>query len=693
MKLAKNTLFEIVTDSGKVLTYRILGIRMESASVFELNSKSMPEIMELKVIQDMLEDGNAKLVAHDPADSKLLPESELKSVWKNKRDSAWESIKNIIENQEILWDSKARWAAISTQCKKNGKSATNTYLLIRKFWVGGQVKNALLPNYANINKRREKKNTTRVGRKPLIGGITIGEEEEKKFLWGIKAFYEKKSKPSLRSAYRKTIARYFNTGYRLEGGTTIPVLPPTELLPTLRQFCYWYNTNRSGEKSLRAREGKNFNLKLRPIVGNSTSQSFGPGDLYQIDSTVGDIYLVSAINPNTIVGRPILYLVTDVFTRCIAGFNLSLEQPSYIQAALALENACSDKVEFCKQFGIDISEEEWPCKGIPTNLVADRGELKGIQADQIEAGLGICLTNTPPYRADMKGIVERTFQIGNKQLFHTLPGAVTKSQERGDEDPRLSATLNIVELTKLVISWILTHNRKRMEHYPANEQMLQEGIEHIPNAIWQWGLGQNQSLPYKSPNVIKTLLLPQAEAGITPQGIRYKRAYYHSEKGALEGWYLNARAGGGSKVKICYDPRDTSNIFIRHDDNFETCHIKEMSKPFAKRTWAEVEQYFYEKRVEQEKNRSEELQKDANLDAQIEEIVSAAKDKIGRPTSTKTARVKNIRENRKDEAERLREESKPAHPECIEQEPDYIPPPSYTDMLKELQKKRLEENL
>jgi hypothetical protein len=323
--------------------------------------------------------------------------------------------------------------------------------------------------------------------------------------------------------------------------------------------------------------------------------------------------------------------------------------------------------------------------------VADRGELKGIQADQVESGLGICLTNCPPYRADMKGIVERTFQLGNKQLFHILPGAVTRSQERGDADPRLGAVLNISELTKLVISWILTHNRKRMAHYPLSDEMIKDGIEPIPNVIWGWGLGRNQSLPYKSPAIIRALLLPQAEAGVTGQGIRFKRAYYHSERALREGWCTSARAGGGRKVQVSYDPRDTSFIYLRHKDSVEACPIKEVSKPFAKKTWAEVEAYFYEQRRAQEISRSEELQKDAELDAQIRRIVKEAEEKVKGPKKSKAARTRGIRENRKEEAARIRKAgTKPAIGGAdVPEDPDYTPPPDFTDMLKKLQKKQM----
>ena len=74
----------------------------------------------------------------------------------------------------------------------------------------------------------------------------------------------------------------------------------------------------------------------------------GPGSLYQIDATKDDIYLVSRTDRNRIIGRPVVYLVQDVFSRLIAGIAVTLEGPSWLGAMLALENTASDKTPFAK---------------------------------------------------------------------------------------------------------------------------------------------------------------------------------------------------------------------------------------------------------------------------------------------------------------------------------------------------------
>lgn len=683
MKLPKNAVFKWLDDQPEPRMTRVLDY-LPTGKVVVINissKKSMPDIMEEKDLESAIQDEIIQTV-NDPFSTKNIPEDEISEKNKRRREDNWELIQPIIENPpEILFDKSKRWAAIKRQHLLTNKTVRLIYVALHKYWVGGQIKNALLPDYKKgpaPKEDYEKRNTK---------GFLLTGDHKKKFELGIKAFYEKDNKPSLRSAYHKTLARYFNSGYDMVNGQTIPQLPPAHLLPTERQFRHWFKTHRNPEKSLLAREGKRYQLKHRALEGNANAVSFGPGSLFQIDSTVGDIYLVSTLNRGTIVGRPTLYLVTDVFTRCIAGFLITLEDPSYQQASLALENAIRNKVEFCNEFGITISEEEWPCQGIPETLVADRGELKGGIADPISIALGIRLDNCPPYRADMKGVVERFFRLGNQRLFHQLPGAVKKAKERGDKDPRLEARLDITQLTKLTIGWILDHNHRHLDHYPAEIFHIQEGIDLTPISLWEWGTRKKTgAMPLMAPEVVRTHLLPSAQAGITPKGIHFQKAYYTCERAIAEQWFVRARESRGWKIKVHYDPRDVNILYARIGNTTEKCRLKEVSEKFAAKTWAEVQAYFYEQRQKDTANKGQALQDEATYQAQIANVVLDAQKAFTTPTGPKSARVGKIKVNRKEEATRLKE--KTTDPELPEVEPTYIGPPSHIALLR----KQKEEN-
>ncbi len=74
-------------------------------------------------------------------------------------------------------------------------------------------------------------------------------------------------------------------------------------------------------------------------------------------------------------------------------------------ASIALINAASDKVSFCRKYGIEIGNDEWNyCSTLPEAIIADRGELEGGEnIESLISAFGIKVLNTSPYRGDMKG--------------------------------------------------------------------------------------------------------------------------------------------------------------------------------------------------------------------------------------------------------------------------------------------------
>ncbi|MCO7034779.1 DDE-type integrase/transposase/recombinase, partial [Vibrio paracholerae] len=150
-----------------------------------------------------------------------------------------------------------------------------------------------------------------------------------------------------------------------------------------------------------------------------------PGSRFEIDATIADIYLVSDSNRSWIVGRPVVYVVVDVFSRLIVGLYIGFENPSYVAAIQALQTAMTDKVALCHQYGIEIEAQDWPAIGLPDAILADRGELLGSQIESLEKSFSVRVENTPPYRGDAKGIVERNFKTIQADFTPFAPGVVT----------------------------------------------------------------------------------------------------------------------------------------------------------------------------------------------------------------------------------------------------------------------------
>nr|WP_246427779.1 Mu transposase C-terminal domain-containing protein [Paenibacillus phyllosphaerae] len=413
------------------------------------------------------------------------------------------------------------------------------------------------------------------------------------------------------------------------------------------------------EDTLKSRHGeKRFALDYRPILGSSTYESFGPGSRFQIDATVADVYLVSEYRREWIIGRPIIYIVIDVFSRYIAGIYIGLEGPSWIGAMMALANTTMDKVQFCAQYGIDIEPEEWVSSHLPQKLTADRGELEGEKPSQLIDVLGVDVENAPPYRADWKGIVEQQFRLVNLRSIQFIPGAIKERyRERGQRDYRLDAKLTLKEFTQIMIRNVLYHNNHHhMLWYDRNEFMVADEVAPVPRDLWHWGIiNRNGRLKKQPENIVKLNLMYQGEATVTAAGIQFKGMHYGCELAMREQWFVIARANKTWRVKVCYDPRSTNEIYLWLDEGrqFETCMLLEREERYRNKRIEEVEDLLEIERYQGRHQGSNNMLSKIELDAHTKAIVDAAAKKteeaIQQSQESSNQRIKGTRQRRSNE--------------------------------------------
>ena len=541
MTLSINMLLE--WENGDV--ERVLWLSSRDVALIEVTKpRSLPKLQSRKAIEDALLLSKVRIVDIDAYLLNLIPDDLLTEASRNHRDRAWAIIRPLVEDHipEIFIREK-RGNLVSHRIQEIGISKTTLYGYLRRYWQGGQILSALIPHYHASGAfgedridRGQKRGRPRQDKSSC--GINVTSEIRDLFRKGIRRFYENVEGHSLRDAYQRTLEHYFNQGYEVQDGIPIPILLPPEVSPTFWQFEYWYYKDRNLTQTLVKRHGtKRYQLEARPLLSDSTSMAFGPGSVYQIDATVGDIYLVSDLNPQQIIGRPIIYLVVDVFSHMVVGLSVTLEGPSWLGAMLALENATTDKVTFCEQHGVMLSEGDWPCQHLPEMLVADRGELEGYNGDQLVQSLNIVVSNTAPYRADMKGLVEQCFRLTNLRVLNSLPGAV-REQERGASDYRLDASLTLSQLTTLLIRSVLYHNQHHyIPDYPLDRAMIEAGLDPCPLELWRWGIrnrtGHLRTLPVE---MIRLSLLPRGEATVTRKGIWFGKLYYTCPTAVEAGW-------------------------------------------------------------------------------------------------------------------------------------------------------------
>lgn len=648
-------------DKGEIIE-RILWLDKNGDKVFviNVNLNNCPYERRISEIIEAFNEGRANELAFDKY-IRIVNEDELTEKEKEGREKAWELVKSLVYREPDIFIPNKRGKLVDNLLKMHSINEKTIYNYLKRYWMRGKTKNALIPDLYRCGNRGTNKSESNIkrGRPRSLSkgkGINITEDIKKIFRVAVNKYYYNAAQYSLKLTYELMIKQFFTESIKHENGVRVPILKEYSDLPTYDQFYYWYRKEKDIKKEITSRiSSKRYKQQYRAIIGNSTAEALGPGSIFQIDATVADVYLCSRINRQWIVGRPIVYVLIDVFSRMIVGVYCGFEGPSWIGAMNALANCVTDKVKFCAEYGVEIIEEQWPVHYLPEGILADRGEMEGKNAENIIEGLGIKILNTPPYRADWKGIVEQNFRLSNIQTKPFMPGTVKGSinfHERGDKDNRLNAKIDIYQFTQIMIRCILYHNNQHyLKNYHKDVAMIEDGIPLIPNELWKWGIANRAGkLRMMHEDIVNLHLMPSAEATVTAKGIRFGGIYYASKICLKERWFEKARRGTW-KVNIAYDPRNMDLIYIKYDDGktYDKCTILDYQVTYRGKCIEEIQYFREEERLKKSSIQQHELQGKVELISQIQDIVKNAEAKHKNAAITResnTARIKGIREKK-----------------------------------------------
>ncbi len=638
------------------------------------NESDFPSIIDLDSLEHAIQEGALHRV-DDPYSYLMLSAPEKGSIAQVKRDQNYELISPIIRLDEYYLP-KQRARAVESVLSENKTTKQTIYRLIRRYWKRGQIVNALLPDYKNSGakgkKRRPGEKKLGRPRKYTGTGVNVDEFIEKLFRITIQKYLLTDKGYSFPYAHRR-----FKDMYE----TYFPDVPEEEM-PTNWQMKHFYQREYSQVEKIKSRVSRNsYNKDIRPLTATANMHALGPGSRFEIDATIADIYVVSDVNRSWIVGRPVVYIVIDVFSRLIVGFYIGFENPSYVAAMQALQVAMTDKVAFCHQFNFDISSEEWPAIGLPDAILADRGELLGYQIENLEKSFSIRIENTPPFRGDAKGIVERNFKTLQADFTPFAPGVVTgeKVKKRGGNDYRLDAKLSISDFKEIILSSILYHNQYHVLKKYDRAADMPVNLPSVPLMLWNWGIqnrtGRLRTAPETS---VRLSLLPRTEATVSELGICLFGIYYTCQEAIAEGWMHRAReVSRPEKVMVAYDPNVADEIFlfpIRNRAEYWVCKLSERSREFSHCSFWEMWQQQEQKKVTTAKSkaRADKHQRDHERRV-IEKIKQAEKLSPDTSNISITERISAIRPNRKAELQKEREDRKPKEQMDLKDSAEIIP--------------------
>jgi putative transposase len=256
----------------------------------------------------------------------------------------------------------------------------------------------------------------------------------------------------------------------------------------------------------------------------------GPNAIWQADHTPLDILL---LKPDGEAAKPWLSIVIDDYSRAVAGYFLSFEDPSALHTSLALRQAIWRK-----------EDSRWIVCGIPDVLYTDNGsDFTSQHLEQVSADLKIRLVFSIPGKPRGRGRIERFFSTVNEMFLCELEGyAPAGGAVRG------KPTLTLAEFEVKFRAFLLDVYQRR-----PNAETKTPPVE-------RWDA--NGFLPRMPDSLEKLdlLLIQVAKARqVRVDGIHFQSLRYISTTLAA---YI------GETVTVRYDPRDLGEIRVFHKEQF-----------------------------------------------------------------------------------------------------------------------------
>ena len=493
--------------------------------------------------------------------------------------------------EECIYDKSLRNSLLRNIASDSSVTRKTILRYLWLYWVY-QSKNALLPAERPT---------------PELHELTA---DEKAIRWALNKFYYTPQRQSLQTAYKMMLrAKYCDTH-----GTLKPEYP------TFWQFRYFFRKNRDPISETISRQGlKAYQRNHRPFTGSVCDYAHTIG-VYMTDATIADIYIVSRLSRKPI-GRPVIYTMVDAYSRLITGVYVGLEGGQYA-LRLLLQNTFTDKVSFCHQHGIDIDPHDWPSHHLPTKIITDRGgEFTSGPLENLCESYHIEIENLPAYRPDLKGVVEKLFDLVQSAYKPLLKGKgviETDTQERGAPDYRRQGTLDLEQFTAVVLRCVLFYNAKSVQTgFTRTPAMIEANTPPLAASIWSFCETQDDCPVHEATDKkLLYTLLPRAEGKITQRGLeifglRFSNCTFKKR-------FVAAGLGGRETVQVAYAPECMDTVWLYEDGTYSAFDL--VQKAYLGKSLAEIADAQQLEKVERTDWKKQELQAQLDLMSDIQAI-------------------------------------------------------------------------
>ena len=632
----------------KQTEYRVIGYKNGLFSLCEMNIQKLNIL--LYAANDLIswvQDGSAA-IKRATFSNVVLPNPELEEDFQKKK----ELLQVVIDEYGPMYIDlcgKAPKSALKKEMQKLNFLKDTTWRTIRTFLQSGFDDSSLIDGRRlRTGERTPYEHIKKSGRPPKsIAGKGVPLTPE------VKAHFDEAAKnllsgrfTSKKAAYSDMIRRYYTYKEETSEGIRVCILPENQR-PTLVQFENYSRAKISQEQldeaKTSAREQRN---NKRLLLSDNLQGVMGPGDLWEVDECEIDLSLVSIENPSVAIGRPIVYIMVDVYTRMIVAYSIAFDNNSIQGITNCFLNLLDDKQELCNRFKIQIGTDEWPSKILPLRIRSDYGaEYISHAMDAICCKLGIAKELVSPATGSLKGQVEQAFHQIHATQNSLLEGKGL-IEKRYDSDHHKEAILNINEFEAVLLTYIVGHNRKYMEKYPLTKDMRQRNVEPRPTALWKYGVLLNGSpRPITNETMFRHALLLPVKASVGRTGIAFKGLFYINlqDEALLRDMYLASTHGKKKLEGACIDPRNIDHLYYIREGKLMTASLnynKTGMKDYEGMTLSEYNALHSKKKDNDAIGRETNLQMDIAIRDRQAKIISEAQKRHIRPST------ENLRKNR-----------------------------------------------
>lgn len=303
----------------------------------------------------------------------------------------------------------------------------------------------------------------------------------------------------------------------------------------------------------------------------------GPGDIYELDATGGQIFVIDPHDPSVVLGTVTIYLLIDRWSRYVVSVYATLRSPSSACVRKTLRIAFMPRERRFRNLGANVSDKDFPVGVLPLQIAVDRGPdmISKATAELAVKDLNTEIVELPPYTPDGKATVERVIDTlktrtkarigkGAYAKFETSPQAKAKKKRA-----TFAACHSLRDVYAALVDVCVIYNNSPHQGLRRRlPELAAAGLEDTPKQAYLFGLKHVSGL---AQNVLSTrdldrLTLETDTATLTTKGFVWRHLLYRPANAQAhlvqrQKMRQSRRAKAGMDIKI--DTDDPVDLFMR----------------------------------------------------------------------------------------------------------------------------------